>query len=151
IYYFNKNNWINHNSKIIAKEFKIHKVNENILNKKYENLDFLLEEIKLWWDDLENFLNRSYGYIASHNNKIVSYALGDYLVDNIHLMGVETLKDYRKNGLSQACCEAFIKNSLSNNITPRWECMSSNIASQKLVEKLGFNKSKIYNLYSFQI
>lgn len=151
IYNFNESNWIKLNNKKISKEYQLFKVNKNLFNKPFSNLDFLLEEIILWWDNLENFLNRSYGYIVSHNNKIVSYALGNYLIENIHLIGVETLKNYRKKGLSQACCEAFIKNSLSNNIKPRWECMGSNIASQKLVEKLGFDKLSIYNLYSFKI
>ncbi len=151
IYYFNKENWKKHNYNFISKKYKLLKIEKNILNQKFSNIEFLLDEINLWWDNIENFLNRSSGYIVCLDDKIVSYALGNYLVDEIHLMGIETLKEFRRKGLSQACCEAFIDNSLSNNIIPRWECMSSNIASQKLAEKLGFKKSKVYNLYSIEI
>lgn len=119
IYTFKKDYWKNYNFKKNLKNYKLYKINKNILNAKIINMDFLIYEINLWWGNINNFIDKSYGYIIIIDNKIVTSTIGNYLLNNTHLLEIETLKEYRRKGVSQLTCEAFIDYSLKNNIISR--------------------------------
>ena len=53
-------------------------------------------------------------------------------------IGVVTVPEFRRKGLSELTCTAFIEESLARGIQPVWECEVRNVASKSLAEKLGF-------------
>ncbi|WP_432665248.1 GNAT family N-acetyltransferase [Wukongibacter baidiensis] len=130
--------------------FILREFNEEMFNDpNIKNLEFLSSEIERWWDSYEDYLEKSFGYCIIAEDKVVNYCLCNFVHEDTHTMGIETQKDFRRKGLSQATTEAFVENCIRNNLKPYWECMESNLASRSLAEKLGFTRTHIYSLYSF--
>ena len=61
-----------------------------------------------------------------------------YLSDQIVEPGINTLAGFRGRGFATKVCAAMIGQILSDKKAPVWSCRSSNIASSRLAERLGF-------------
>jgi hypothetical protein len=150
IYKFRYNSWNNYQKFKLDSKFTLRKIDSELLyDKNIENLDYLLSEILRWWSSIEEYLKNTFGYCIVHENKIVNYCICNFVYKNIHTMGIETIKEYRRKGLSQVTTECFVERCMKNPLIPYWECMESNIPSRNLAEKLRFNREHIYTLYSF--
>ncbi|MDE7293612.1 MAG: GNAT family N-acetyltransferase [Oscillospiraceae bacterium] len=55
-------------------------------------------------------------------------------------IGINTLPEFRRQGLAYEVCAALISSLLSKGTIPLWSAASDNIASRKLAEKLGFKE-----------
>ena len=40
---------------------------------------------------------------------LTNYSIGNFFIDNVMTIGIETLEEYRRQGLSQISTEAFIE------------------------------------------
>ena len=63
-----------------------------------------------------------------------------YMSDEVQEIGINTLSDYRGRGYATIACQGSVNEILKNRKVPQWSTNISNIASQKLAEKLGFVK-----------
>lgn len=63
-----------------------------------------------------------------------------YLQDQVQEIGINTLQGYRGNGYAADVCLAAAQEIVKNGKCPQWSTASTNIASQKLAEKIGFSK-----------
>ena len=152
IYKLNYDQGNNYKKRTLNIKFKLRKINSELLNdRNIENLDYITSEILRWWDSSEKYLEKAFGYCIIFDKKIVSYCISNFVYKNIHTIGIETLKDYRRKGLSQAAAEAFVEKCIAEKLEPHWECMESNRASRNLAEKLNFKRKRIYTLYSFPL
>ena len=61
-----------------------------------------------------------------------------YMSDEVQEIGINTLPDYRGKGYATIACQSSINEMLKNGKVPQWSTSTTNIASQKLAEKLGF-------------
>lgn len=136
----------------IEDKFILRQIDIELLNDpNIKNLEFLSSEIKRWWDSYEDYLDKTFGYCIIHENTIANYCITNFVYENVHTMGIETLEEYRRKGLSQVTTEAYVENCIQNQLSPYWECMETNLASRALAEKLGFYRNYIYTLYSFSL
>jgi len=150
IFRIEKKDWKDYSKRLNTTYYKLYKIDKSlILNKKYRNTDFLIDEILRWWSSIEDFLEKSHGFCMIDHDTITNYSIGNFYFDQVMTIGIETLKKYRRKGLSQITCEAFIEECFKDNITIQWECMKENLPSYKLAEKMGFNKMSEYSLFSF--
>lgn len=152
IYKLKKDSWQDYQKRKLGDGFELRKINQEIFyDKQIKNINFLSLEIQRWWNSTEEYLNKAFGYCIIYDNKIVSYCICNFLHGDIYTIGIETLEEFRRNGLSQVATEAFVENCLDNQLIPHWECMESNLPSRALAEKLRFNRDSIYTLYSFPL
>lgn len=150
IYKLKKDSWQDYQKRKLKDGFELRKINQEIFyDKKIKNINFLSLEIQRWWNSTEEYLNKTFGYCIMFDNKIVSYCICNFSHGDICTIGIETLDEFRRNGLSQVATEAFVENCLDNQLIPHWECMESNLPSRALAEKLKFNRDSIYTLNSF--
>lgn len=63
-----------------------------------------------------------------------------YMSDEVQEIGINTLSDYRGRGYATIACQGSVNEILKNGKVPQWSTSITNIASQKLAEKLGFVK-----------
>ena len=63
-----------------------------------------------------------------------------YMSDEVQEIGINTLPDYRGRGYATIACQGSVNEILKNGKVPQWSTSITNIASQKLAEKLGFIK-----------
>ncbi|MDE6593131.1 MAG: GNAT family N-acetyltransferase [Oscillospiraceae bacterium] len=58
--------------------------------------------------------------------------------NNFAEIGINTLPEFRRQGLAYEACAALVNSLLSKGTVPLWSTASDNIASRKLAESLGF-------------
>ncbi|WP_232697536.1 GNAT family N-acetyltransferase [Brevibacillus daliensis] len=119
-------------------------------NGEIKNADFLINYIEQYWGTFKNYLGKGYGYVAlTEKKEIVSIATSSFMFSSTHAIGVETLEDYKRQGLSSSLMKLLVKKYNENNIAAWWDCMESNIASQKTAEKAGLFKAHSYKINWF--
>jgi RimJ/RimL family protein N-acetyltransferase len=133
------------------RHFKLVEIDENLLtNEDKKNLDFMIRYITTYWDSVERFLEKGYGYVVlTEEGEAVSIAISSAVYGTTHAVGIETVEAYRKRGLSGALTTLIVNKLRDNDLPVWWDCMESNIASQKTAEKAGLVRTHPYNVYWF--
>lgn len=63
-----------------------------------------------------------------------------YMSDEVQEIGINTLPNYRGRGYATIACQGSVNEIIKNGKVPQWSTDITNLASQKLAEKLGFAK-----------
>ena len=92
------------------------------------------------WESDESFLKNGVGFCVMHGDTPAAWAFSAAVSDDEIDIGVETLERFRGKGLAAAAASEMIRFSLAAGKKPVWACHAGNIGSQKVAEKLGFEK-----------
>jgi GNAT superfamily N-acetyltransferase len=127
---------------IIPESYCLHQIDAKFIfsvrNKDtVSNPEFLIDYIEQFWGSVEKYLNLGYGYAAVAEGKIASFAITSFLYDTTFSIGVETLEQHRRKGLASTLVNILLKELYSKGFKIWWDCMDSNIASQKTAQSTG--------------
>jgi len=106
-------------------------------------------EIGKTWGSAANFLERGMGFAALRGDEICSLAKTHFRYKDIHSVGVETFDPHKRKGLSGHLSMVLIDSLLRRGDDIWWDCMESNIASQRTAKKIGLTFSHDYELFWF--
>jgi len=121
--------------------FQILPVNAALLSRDLIHLDTLKEEMTSERPSVEDFLDKSFGMCAVHENELAGWCLSEYNTDGRCEIGIETTSSYRKRGLATALTLAFLEHAFSHGLTEvGWHCFKRNIPSSQTARKAGFDK-----------
>jgi hypothetical protein len=93
---------------------------------------------KHFWDTYEDFSKIGAGFTVLCNQQIASTSFSAFVIDDKLEIGIETLSQFRGNGLAQLACSALIDYCLDIKFEPVWACRLENKNSLFLAERLGF-------------
>lgn len=131
---------IYNNAVRLSDGYKSIEVTYDLLRKGYydfKNFDILQNEITKAWYSIDLFLQYGKGFIAAYNDEICSFALTHFRYDNTYSIGIETFDPHKQKGLSSNLVKLLINLILEENGNVWWDCMESNVASQKTAQKAG--------------
>lgn len=94
----------------------------------------------LLWGSSEEYVEKAFGYCFLNDSGFVSACNTFYIGGGYIEPDIITLSDFRNQGLAFALCQEFIKHSRQRKLIPYWDCDSGNDASNRLAQKLGFDK-----------
>jgi RimJ/RimL family protein N-acetyltransferase len=138
---------------LIPQPFTAVSINEDFISslnsRNLSNTDFMTNFITKYWGTVQNYLQNGYGYAALSQTKIASIALSTARYESTQELGVVTLEEYRKRGLSSPLVKMLLKTFNENGITPYWDCADDNIASQRTIEKIGLVRVSQYKVNWF--
>ena len=100
-----------------------------------------LEPDKWLPQHFQEILSKQVDFFLFEKNTIVSgtdVSVVPYMADEVIELGVDTLRDHRRNGYAFSVCSAFIQYHLQRGLVPIWRCTFDNDVSDKLAYKLGF-------------
>lgn len=113
-----------------------------------KHLETLKEEMTSERPTVEDFLAKSFGICAIHNNELAGWCLSEYNADGRCEIGIETTDEYRQRGLATALTLAFLEHAFSHGMTEvGWHCFKRNEASAKTALKAGFDKVSDYKSF----
>ncbi len=140
---------------IVPDGYKIFKVNSEFLKKLesgvFDNQGFLAERLLESWGTYNNFLKKGVAFVAVNQNRIVAVIVGTARFKNIIPIDIETEDSHRKKGLAFGLIHYFVNECADNGFIAQWNCMDSNIASKRIVQKAGFQFFKKNTVYWFEI
>ncbi|WP_279237188.1 GNAT family N-acetyltransferase [Alkaliphilus pronyensis] len=136
-------------------DFNIVQVDQEFIsllqNGKYYNPEFLKERLLQSWGSYEEFFAKSVAYVATIETSIIGVIVGTARYQDIILIDIETRVEHRKKGLAYILTQYFVKECIQRSLVAQWNCVDSNIASRKTVEKAGFKLFKKKPYYWFKI
>lgn len=135
--------------------YKIFKVGSEFLEKlergEFANKEFLIKRLLMSWGTYENYLSKSVAFVAVNKNRIIAVIIGTARFKNIIPIDIETENEHRKKGVSLALIQHFVNECIDNGYVAQWDCMESNIASNRIAEKAGFKFLKKGTVFWFEI
>lgn len=133
-------------------DYEIIPINKNLLNdvKSYDNCEMLLERMDNSWEK-EKFFEMSVGYVAVKDKKMIGIIFGSARYLDYVAIDIEVDKKYRRMGIAENLTKYFLKECQLKKLIAQWDCVESNIPSQKLAEKCGFILFKKRPYYWFDI
>jgi RimJ/RimL family protein N-acetyltransferase len=103
------------------------------------NLDFVTEEMVSERPSLTDFLEKSFGYCAIHNHKVVGWCMSEYNTGSRCELGIATVASHQRQGVAMALATAVIQHALTVGIHDiGWVCWADNLPSVTTAKKLGF-------------
>ena len=102
---------------------------------------------RFFWKDASQFSRNGIGFSAYTNNNAISTAFSSFLHGNKLEIGIETVPEFRQQGLAIATCSALIDYCLKNKLEPVWSCNLQNRGSYHLALRLGFIPVKTLPYY----
>jgi len=151
VYKLNGENTIN-TDLITPAGYDIFEVNEHFIKfKEIENCEILYSEIEKSWGTTDKFLDYAKCFVAVQSNKICSFALTTSLYKDIYSIYIETFDPHKQKGLSSFLSMTLINSIINQNATVWWDCMESNIASQKTAQKVGLVFNHEYEVCWFDL
>ena len=130
-----------------APNYEFLEVIKKTITSDFVNIEFMTKRILEAWGSIEVYLKHGKGFIAVENNKIISIILGTAFYDKKLAIDIETLEEYKNKGIATKLTELLINSCKNKNITAYWNCMKSNIASEKTAVRVGFNFIDERNFY----
>lgn len=130
--------------KVLAKEYCIRRIDEELL---VNSTEFNEDYYKEYWGTVSNFRKNGFGYCILHNGKVVSECTSIFSSHHYSEMDIATHKEYRGQRLASIIATAFINHCLENHIIPRWDCDIGNKSSIKLARNLGFVNPVRYSIF----
>ena len=129
--------------------FQLKMVNADLLaNTGLKHLETLKEEMTSERPSVDDFLAKSFGVCATHENELAGWCLSEYNADGRCEIGIETISDYRQRGIATALTLAFLEHAFSHGIKEvGWHCFKRNESSAKTARKSGFDKVCDYKSY----
>ncbi|MCL4274654.1 MAG: GNAT family N-acetyltransferase [Anaerolineales bacterium] len=134
---------------VMPEGFQLQMVDADLLaNTNLKHLETLKEEMKSERPSVDDFLAKSFGVCAIHENELAGWCLSEYNADGRCEIGIETTSDFRQRGIATALTLAFLEYAFSHGITEvGWHCFKRNEASAKTAIKAGFDKIRDYKYY----
>ena len=122
--------------------FALNRVDKNLLESTLVNIDTLIDEVKDIIASVDEFIQRGFaGYCLVHENEVVSWCLS-FMYKSSCEYTVQTVKEYQKRGFGTITTAALIDSCLSSGVTSLgWHCGQENVASMRLAEKVGFERT----------
>lgn len=143
-YLSNKINW----KSLLPEGFSVRAVDAKLLSEKWQNPEFLTEEMCSERESVEDFLAKSFGLCLVKADEIVGWCLSEYNTGHRCEVGIATHEDYQRQRLATLLASAFIEQARSKDVARiGWHCNASNAGSAATALKAGFEKVSDYPIF----
>jgi len=95
---------------------------------------------------LDDFLGRGIGFCVIHQGRVVSAATSMAQSSKAIDIEIETLPEFRKQGLGTCVGARLVSHCLEHEIEPRW--LAANADSERLALRLGYARGETYETYA---
>jgi RimJ/RimL family protein N-acetyltransferase len=110
--------------------------------------EHILEWIQNNWGSTADFLQRGFGAVTLHGNKIVSWSVADCRSGDGCEIGIQTDPEYRQRGLAAITAAAAVETAFSSGFSMvGWQCNEDNAGSFRTAERVGFELERCYTMY----
>jgi RimJ/RimL family protein N-acetyltransferase len=123
-------------------------VDRALLEEDLGGLDDLREEMQSERPSVDEFLDKSFGFVPIRGQEVIGWCLSEYNCGDRCEVGIATAEGYRRQGLATAIASAFVEYARAHGIAHvGWHCDAGNAGSNATARKLGFTHALAYPAY----
>lgn len=126
-------------------------IDATLLNSLAAGEQLLTTKLLDCWQSYDRFLENGLGNCCLVGEQVVSFCFSGYVAGRCHAIVVETLPEWRQQGLAKLATAALLEQCQQRDVVPHWDVMPTNTGSILLAEGLGFTKAYEYQVYCFSI
>lgn len=128
--------------------YSIRQVDAALLAEKWENPEFLTDEMVSERESVQDFLSKSFGVCLTHGNQIVGWCLSEYNTGHRCEVGIATLDEFQRRGFATLLAYTFVEMARNKDVARiGWHCTSTNAGSAATALKAGFDKVADYPVF----
>lgn len=124
--------------------YRVERTNEQVIN---ASRAFPPSYYEAYWGRAACFLSKGIGVAILDGENVVSECVSIFSSEDRVEIDIWTEEACRGKGLAQLAGQHMIRSCLENKRTPHWDCDVHHLASIKLAEKLGFQRTKTYRVF----
>jgi GNAT superfamily N-acetyltransferase len=121
---------------LIIEELTNKNISKSFFKNRYETI----------YGSIDKFLQNSFGYILLYESRTIGEISALLMSNKSAEIQIDVVNEYRKQGYASILLRHFIDRCLSLGFTPCWSCETSNLASNNLAEKIGFEEKQLYSI-----
>jgi len=119
------------------KGYAIQPITGALLAKNFVNTERVIEEMTSERNSVEEFLEKSFGFVAVYGRDIASWCMSEYNIERRCEVGIETTSEHQRSGLARLVAGAMFGYAASVGVKLiGWHCWADNLASVATAEKL---------------
>ena len=99
--------------------------------KHMDNYEKIESDIIKVWGSIAKFVELGKGFAAIQGTSICGFASTHFMYNNTYSIGVETYDPHKQKGVSSYLSKVLFEQLVNQDANIWWDCMESNIASQK--------------------
>jgi RimJ/RimL family protein N-acetyltransferase len=128
--------------------FQIRPVDSALLAKKWQNLEYLTDEMCSERETVQDFLAKSFGVCLTYGDQIAGWCLSEYNTGHRCEVGIATLDDFQQRGFATLLAYAFVEMARNKDFARiGWHCSATNAGSNATALKAGFDKVEDYPVF----
>jgi len=121
-------------------------ISRDLLRRKLNNQDGLVNEITSLWGSVESFLDRGFGICALKDQTLLGWAASETVSKTACGMVMATGSTYRNHDLGIIMGQAFVNESLDKKIQPFINLWADDEEGRELAHCLGFERLAAYQV-----
>jgi len=146
---------VNPSTRIWANEplkgYVIQPITGVLLTRNFVNTERVREEMTSERSSVEEFLEKSFGFVAVYGGEITCWCISEYNVGSRCEVGIETISEHRRRGLARLVAGAMFGYAASVGVKLiGWHCWADNLASVVTAERLGLARVAEYPVLSVE-
>jgi RimJ/RimL family protein N-acetyltransferase len=123
-------------------------VDRALLAEDLEGLGDLREEMQSERPSVDEFLDKSFGFVPVRGKEVIGWCLSEYNCGDRCEVGIATAEAYRRRGLATIIASAFVEYARDHGIAcVGWHCNAENAGSIATALKVGLTKVLEYPSY----
>ena len=127
----------------IPSGFEVKRIDEKLMSRIGE----IRGLTRRFWKSTEDFMKIGFGFCLLHRGEIVTFCYSAFVGGGKYEIDIRTVEKYRRQGFGEFNACAFIEHCLNKNKIPSWHCGSTNVPSDALARKLGFEPKVDFPIY----
>jgi RimJ/RimL family protein N-acetyltransferase len=122
-------------------EYVIEQITRSLLDRGLAHTDWVMEEMTSERSSIEEFLGKSFGFVALHRGEFACWCMSEYNLGDRCEVGIETVKGHRRKGLASLVAGAMFGYAADMGVRRiGWHCWTDNVGSLVTAEKLGLKR-----------
>ena len=131
------------------KGYVIRPITGALLAKNFVNTGRVIEEMTSERGSVEEFLEKSFGFVAVYGGEIACWCMSEYNIESRCEVGIETTFEHRRRGLAGLVAVAMFRYAASVGVKLiGWHCWADNLASVATAERLCLARVAAYPVLS---
>jgi RimJ/RimL family protein N-acetyltransferase len=123
-------------------------VDEAFLAEKWQNLEFLTDEMCSERESVQDFLAKSFGVCLISGDQIAGWCLSEYNTGHRCEVGIAVLDEFQQRGFATLLAYSFVELARNKDVARiGWHSSAANVGSIATAVKAGFEKVDDYPVF----